>query len=252
MSGVGVGGLRNFSDFVELLLDAGFSVGGGRDEGIYAVVDFDWQNTPRGSPIVWHTGDAETDPWAWRVRVLGERGDIAYAKCFFRKSGYITRELYPYFLALRRGAGGGIRAFEDEYADGRMSHCAKRVYDAVREGGELALHEIKARGGFGREEKSRFDAALTELQMGLYLTICGTRRKRNAYGEEYGWDTTTFCATERFWADTDVFARAAELTEDEAYAAIRERVLRLNPNADEKQLRKFAYGRAVGRAAAPR
>jgi hypothetical protein len=231
--------LNNFSDFVKILLASGFSIGGGNDEGIYAVVNYDWLNVPPGTPIVWHTGNPETDPWEWRIRVLNERGDIAYAKCFFRKSGYITREFYSCFLALRRGG----REFDNEYADGLVSNYAKRIYDVIREYGELPLHEIKIFGGFGRDEKSKFTSALTELQMRLYLTICGTRRRRNAKGGEYGWETTLFCTTERFWEHTDVFARAATLDETDAYVAIRRRALKLNPNADEKKIRKFAYGR---------
>ena len=31
--------------------------------------------------------DPETDPWEWRIRVLDERDDIAYAKLFYKKSG---------------------------------------------------------------------------------------------------------------------------------------------------------------------
>ncbi|MDR1588638.1 MAG: hypothetical protein LBS51_00400 [Oscillospiraceae bacterium] len=231
--------LNNFTDFVNILLASGFSIGGGNGEGIYAIVNYDWLSTPPGTPVVWHTGDPETDPWEWRIRVLQERGDIAYSKCFFKKSGYITREFYPYFLALRRGG----RELGDEYADGLISSHAKRIYETVREHGDLPLHGIKTLGGFARDGKSKFDAALTELQMRLYLTICGTCRRRNARGEEYGWDTTVFRTTERFWEATDVFALAEELDEAEAYGAIRERVLKLNPSAEEKKIRKFAYGR---------
>ncbi|MDR1703842.1 MAG: hypothetical protein LBS19_04045, partial [Clostridiales bacterium] len=185
------------------------------------------------------TGDPETDPWEWRVRVLNERDDIAYAKCFFKKSGYITQEFYPYFLTLRRGG----RGFYDEYADGLISGHAKRIYDVIRTNGDLPVHALKSLGRFARDEKSKFDAALTELQMRLYITICGTSRRTNAKGEEYGWNATNFSTTERFWADTDVFARASELNEAGAYAAIRERVLELNAAADERKIRKFAYGR---------
>lgn len=234
-----MGDLNGFNDFISLLLASGFSMGGGSDEGIYAIVGYDWLSVPPGSPIAWHTGNQETDPWEWRIRVLSERGDIAYSKCFFKKSGYITREFYPYFLALRRSG----REFEDEYADGLIGHHSKRIYETIKEYGELPLHDIKTRGGFGRDEKTRFDAALTDLQMRLYITICGTRRKTNAMGEEYGWNSTVFSTTERFWERTDVFDRAAKLTETDAYAAIRARVLLLNPTADEKKLHKFAYGR---------
>lgn len=231
--------LNNFNDFIKILLASGFSIGGGYNEGIYAIVNYDWLNVPPGSPVAWHTGDQETDPWEWRVRVLNERDDIAYAKCFFKKSGYITREFYPYFLALRRSG----REFDDDYTAGLISHYSKRIYDVICKHGELPLQEIKSFGGFGRDEKSKFDSALTELQMRLYLSICGTSRKMNTKGEEYGWNSTVFCTTERFWEHTDVFDRAAKLDDAIAYTAIRERVLSLNPNADEKAIRKFAYGR---------
>ena len=231
--------LNNYNDFVKLLLSAGFSMGGGNDEGIYAVVGHGWQEIPEDSPVIWHTGDPETDPWEWRIRVLDERGDISYAKCFFRKSGYISEEYYPYFLAVRRAG----REFTDEYDSGMISHYAKRIYDVVREYKAASLREIKLFGGFGRDEKSKFDSALTELQMRMYLTICSARRRKNKLGEEYGWETTVFCTTERFWERSDVFSKTSKLTETDAFAAIRERVLKLNPNANEKQIRKFAYGR---------
>jgi len=78
--------------------------------------------------------------------------------------------------------------------------------------------------------------------MRMYLTICGTRRRMNAKGEEYGWESTVFCTTEKFWEHTDVFDIAASLDESDAFTAIRERVLMLNPNADGKKIHMFAYG----------
>lgn len=98
--------IQNYNDFVTALLSNGFSVGGGNSEGIYALISWSWdENPPYDTPVRWHTGDPETDPWEWRIRVLDERNDIAYAKLFFNKSGYITKEWYPYFLAVRRGNG---------------------------------------------------------------------------------------------------------------------------------------------------
>lgn len=231
--------LDNFDDFVKNLIASGFSMGGGSSEGIYAIVDYGWQETPPASPIVWHTGNPETDPWEWRVRVLNERKGIAYSKCFFNKSGYITEEFYPCFLSLRRVG----RDFEDDYTDGHISHYAKRIYNIIREYDELSLRDIKTLGGFGHNEKSRFDSALTELQMRMYLTICGARRQVNRKGEEYGWETTVFCTAERFWKDTDVFALAEKLNETDAYNIISERILELNPFADDKRIKKFIYGK---------
>jgi len=56
--------IRNYSDFVNELIGAGFSVaGGGNDEGVFRIVEFGWADEPPGCPIRWHTGDPDTDPW---------------------------------------------------------------------------------------------------------------------------------------------------------------------------------------------
>ena len=56
--------VQNYDDFCARLLDSGFSMAGGNTKGIYAVVPFDWTEQPEGTPVRWHTGDPETDPWA--------------------------------------------------------------------------------------------------------------------------------------------------------------------------------------------
>jgi hypothetical protein len=166
--------IRCYDDFVETLLTSGFSMGGGNADGIYAVIPWGWNETPPyETPIRWHTENPDTDPWEWRMRVLDERNDVAYGKLFFKKSGYITKEWYPYFLAVRRGN----ISFDEAYADGTISHFAKRIYDAVSENGTLPLHVIKQLAGFSKEDKSGFDRAITELQMKMYLTMCGRQHK---------------------------------------------------------------------------
>ncbi|NLI53309.1 MAG: hypothetical protein GX417_03195 [Clostridiales bacterium] len=213
-------------------------MGGGNSEGIYSVIPWNWDETPPyDTPVRWHTGEPETDPWEWRMRVLDERNDIAYGKVFFKKSGYITKDWAPYFIAARRGG----TAFEQAYAAGTVSHEAKRIYGVVQEHGTLPLHAIKQLAGFGAENKSRFDGALTELQMRLYLTMCGRQQKLSRTGEEYGWHSTVFCTMEQFWGE-GVFAEAAAISKDEAVKAISAQALRLNPEADAKKVLKFILG----------
>ncbi|MCL1807269.1 MAG: hypothetical protein FWG31_06175 [Oscillospiraceae bacterium] len=229
--------IRNYHDFIEALQKAGFSGAvGGKDDGVFALFRYGW-GADEETGIEWHTGNPETDPWEWRMRVLDERDDIAYAKVFSKKAGYITQEWYPAFLAARRGG----KSFYDEYSGGTASHFAKRIYDAVADHGRLPLDEIKYQAGFGREDKAKFDAALTELQMKLYLTMCGRQSKLSQTGEEYGWSSTVFCTTETFWPP-DVFEKAARLGEDEAVEMITERIRSLNPAAVEKKVFKFIKG----------
>ena len=230
--------IRNYDDFVEALFNAGFSMGGGGNDGIYSIIPWNWnEEPPYDTPVRWHTEDADTDPWEWRIRVLDERNDIAYSKLFFKKSGYITKEWYPYFLAARRG---GLN-FEDAYADGTISHFAKRIYDVVFTHDCLPLHTIKQLGEFSKEDKSSFDRALTELQMKMHITMCGTQQKLSQKGEAHGWSSTVFCTTERFFGEA-VFSEAEKITKDAAAQKIREQILKLNPTAQDKKITKFIFG----------
>jgi len=228
--------IRNFTDFCRELNACGFSMGGGNDKGIFALIDYGWENQDRlDTPVKWHCGDPETDPWEWRIRVLEERRDIAYSKVFFKTSGYITWDWYPCFYAVRRQG----ETLEEAYARGTVSQEAKRIYDLVSSG-VGALHEIKALGGFGREDKTRFDRSLVELQMGMFITMTGRQQKKNKYGMEYGWNSTVFTTVERFWEEWG-FA-IPERNPEESYEKIREQILRLNPKAEDRIIRKFIAG----------
>jgi hypothetical protein len=227
----------DWNGFCDELLKAGFSIFGGNDEGIFGLIDFDWQNEPPGSPIRWHTGDPDTDPWEWRMRVLAERDDISYGKVFFRKGGFITREWCPYFLAARRDG----RGFHDIYADGLMSVHAKRIMDTLAERRSLPAHELKSLAGFAKDSQSRFEKALTDLQMGMFITICGSAQKRSKHGEAYGWHSMVYCLTEDFWPQ-ELFASAARIGKAEAIEAIAGKVYSLNKGADKQKVMKFITG----------
>ena len=230
--------IRNYEDFKKALFAAGFSMSGGNSDGIYAVIPWGWNEVPPyDTPVCWHTGDPDTDPWEWCVRVLDEGGSIAYAKLFFKKGGFLTKDWYSHFLAVRRGG----MTFEDAYAEGEISHFAKRIYELVISNGRLPRHTIRTLGGFSKADNSAFDRALIELQMKMYLTICGRQQKLSQMGVEYGWSSMVFCAVESYFG-ADVFEKAGGMCADDAYGRIREQILKLNPLAEEKQMSKFILG----------
>ena len=230
--------IKNYNDFVSALLEAGFSMGGGNSEGVFSIITWNWEEQPPyDTPVCWHTGDPETDPWEWRMRVLDERDDIAYGKFFFKKSGYITKQWIPYFLAARRDN----TLFEEAYEEGLISNYAKRIYNVVAGHEVLPLHEIKQLAGFGKEEKSQFDRALTELQMKLYLTMCGRQQKISSKGEEYGWSSTGFCTTERDWGE-EIFRESEKIEKAEAIEKIAKQIDALNQEADQKKMMRFIKG----------
>ena len=231
--------IRNYDDFVRELLQSGFSQFGGQKDTVFSVLPA-WDDHPPDSRIRWFSGDPDRDPWEWRMRVFAH-SDIAYAKVFFRKSGFITQAWYPYFLAVRRPYG---RSFGEAYADGLMSGYARRIHDTLRLSGPLPAHELRGAAGFGKEkgEKSAYEHAVVELQMGLYVTLCGQAQKLDRRGEAYGWASNMLCLAEEFWPD-EVFAQAAEMEPDEAREAIAAQARRLNLDVDKKKLSKFIDGR---------
>lgn len=224
--------IENFEGFCTQLLEAGFTMGGENAEGIFSLCSrFD-------DVIQWHTDNQDTDPWQWRIRVLDERDDVAYAKVFFGKSGYISRYWYPCFLSARRN---GI-SLEEAYEAGAVSAEARRIYRLVSDNGGLPVHAIKSLGGFTREEKTRFDSALVELQMKMFITMCGQQRKVSAKGASYGWSSTAFCTVEDFWGQ-GVTDKSRAVKPEEAAQRIRAQVFLLNPQAKERKVQKFIFGR---------
>lgn len=220
--------IQSYDDFISELFRAGFSIAGERSEGVFSL-------SPQfGDRIHWHTDDPDTDPWEWRMRVLEERDDIAYGKLFFKRGGFITREWYPHFLAVRRKG----KSFDEAYEDGTVSYEAKRIYEIVKSEGPIALHLLKGLGGFSRPGSSRFDSSLIELQMRMFVTICG-RRYRSALNT--GWSSTVLCTTESFFGE-EVFDAADSLDEQKSYDRIAGQIQSLNPMANPKKVKRFICG----------
>lgn len=223
--------INNFDDFVTALQEVGFSMGGENDEGIFGLSSY------FSDQIAWHTSQSETDPWEWRMRVLEEREDIAYAKLFFKKSGFITKAWYPYFLCLRRKGYD----FEEACQVGLIGQMEKQIYERIVKSGSIPVHELKKQLGITKDHASVFDKALVELQMGMYITTCGRRQKSNLIGEHYGWSSTVFCTVEAYFGETFI-ASAFKLSQEEAEAKILQQLSSINPNYQTKKVKKFIYG----------
>ncbi len=168
--------IDSFSSFCSALRKVGFSMGGSNNEGIFSLCDYFSNN------LVFHTGNAETDPWIWRIRGITECNDLAYSKLFFNKGGWITKEWYPYFIAIRREN----KSFNDMYYDGLISNLAKKIYDLVNDTPNISLYEIKMSLGLDKSQKSKIVSAITLLQMKMFITISGQKYKLSKAGEKYG------------------------------------------------------------------
>jgi hypothetical protein len=180
----------------------------------------------------WHT-DLPTDPWSWRVKAE-EEGKAAYGKLFDKKPSFIAMEWYPLFIAARRKG----KSFEEAYAEGVYSNYAKQIYDLFKGNKILAVHEIKLLAGFNKETNSKYEAAMTELQMGMFITINGTKQKVSQKGETYGWPSTAYSTVEN-WAGEELMEMSQEINEQEAVDRIMDRVREISPQADQKKIKKF-------------
>lgn len=223
--------ITNFDIFVENLLKCGFSMGGENDEGVFALSNYFDEN------IKWHTGEVDFDPWEWRIKVLEDRDDIAYAKLFFKKSGFISEAWYPYFLSARRKG----KTFEEAFVDGEITAAEKRVYDVIASYDAIPFHEIKPLAGYSTENKTEFEKAITGLQMKMFITMCGRKRKTSQFGEEFGWSSTVFCTVEQYFS-AEVFEKANRISPIESAEKIKAQILALNPQANLKKVTKFING----------
>ena len=222
--------INNYYDFVKTIKVLGFAPMDNKN-GIYSIQSFFTDN------IKWWTGDKDVDPWCFRHRVLNEKEDIAYAKLFSKKTGYIHKAWYPYFFAIRRGEN----ELYQEYVNGNIILEAKLIYDLIKEHKKLALHKIKEYCRVTKENKSRFDRALVLLQMKMYITICGGEQRISKVGLPYGDFANVFCLVEDFF-DHDVFEAAHQIKNEEAVEKIKSHILKYSPEASDKNIKKFIFG----------
>ena len=99
---------------------------------------------------------------------------------------------------------------------------------------------IRGQGDPNQEDKAQFDKAMVELQMGFFITMTGRKQKQNKYGMEYGWNSTVFTTVEQFWNERGFTIPEPDAVE--SYEKIRQQILKLNPAAEEKTIRKFIRG----------
>ena len=218
--------INSYADYVAALRQVGFSLASHNPEGIFSL------SSSFGPKIHWHTGDPDSDPWQFRVRIMEECPDIAYGSVFLRKHGFITREWYPRFMALRRPL-----SLEQAYREGRISTEARTIYAAIAANAGIPVHELKSLlGSLGRSKG--FERALVDLQMWLYCSMSGNAQKISRRGEAYGWPSACYALPETLFGP-ELEDEAADIDPEEAKASISDRILEVNPEASAKDIKRF-------------
>ena len=180
----------------------------------------------------WHT-DLDTDPWNWKVNYADvQRG--AYAKLFNKKPGFIANEWYPHFISVRRQG----HSFDSMYECGMLSHYAKQIYDLFSSNQRLATHEIKRLAGFNKASNSKYESAMLELQMNMFITVSGMSEVRGSSGMPHGWPATTYMTVEQ-WYGADKVEESLDIPYEQAMERIMERIIEYVPDADIRKMNRF-------------
>lgn len=217
--------ITTYSEFVSIVEDIGFMTLSNN-----CIEFMNLSNLTEESQ--WHTG-LSSDPWPWRVNIERDH-KAAYGKIFDRKPGFISLEWLPSFISARRKG----RSFAEIYAEGLLSSEAKQIYELFKHHETLAVHEIKSMGGFTKESNAKYEAAMSELQMWMFITVNGTKQKVSAKGEPYGWPSTAYSTIET-WAGPELMAEAYRMNPEDAMEEIMTRVEDAAPMASHKGIRRF-------------
>ncbi|MFR5864161.1 MAG: hypothetical protein ACLUFV_02660 [Acutalibacteraceae bacterium] len=115
------GEVRDFDSFCRALLEDGLSLGSGDDQRFHTVIPGTWESPADGSPVRWHTGDPETDPWnggcaCWRSGTTSLTPSCSSARAATSPGRFI-----PLYAVRRRG-----ESLEEAYRRGTVSGAAKR------------------------------------------------------------------------------------------------------------------------------
>ena len=186
------------------------------------------------SPLYWWTGDKANDPWEWR-EIIAETEDIAYGKFFNNKTGFISKEWFPYFANARRDGYD----FDAAWDDGLVQRRYKAIMDICEDGQLHVGHELKKQAGFGKEGYKNFDGCIAGLQMQTYLLIKKFERKKNKKGESYGMAVSCYEKPEAVWG-YDFVTSAYKEDPRESAERIVQRAKEMFPGASEDTYKKIA------------
>ena len=114
--------------------------------------------------------------WGWKDTSLDKRWWY-YGKLLRKRATLVSLELLPSFYALSENYGDPANDYLQQYLDGRLSHEAKLIYEALLEHGPQHVIELRRLARLtGKSRTSAFQRALAELQADLKILPVGVAR----------------------------------------------------------------------------
>jgi hypothetical protein len=114
--------------------------------------------------------------WGWKDTSLDKRWWY-YGKLLRKKATLVSLELLPFFYVFSENYGDPASDYLQQYRDGRLSHEAKLIYEALLEHGPQHVIELRRLARLtGQSRTAAFQRALTELQADLKILPIGVAR----------------------------------------------------------------------------
>jgi hypothetical protein len=168
--------------------------------------------------------------WHWKDE-LPRRGRAFAGKLFRGRSTFISKELLPYFLAMRESASAASdhRHF---YANGRIRDDARVIWEKLDELGPLATLELRHACGMETQAgNKRFKRAIVDLQCLLVVVHFGIERETRA------WASGRYELTCR--AFPEEVAAAAAISPEAARTVRAAKFLELRPGAPAAEVARL-------------
>lgn len=182
--------------------------------------------------------------WEWKGPVVRKR-TTAYGKFFRKKAGFVSRELLPYFMKMRRARF----AMKPESVD-------EMIYDIISINGSMTstdlrsailgkgkkrvagdLPEIMTEEDFRPASRHSLEGPLQRLQMASLVCISDFRYKQTKRGERYGWGVAEYSTPEMLFDYVALREETDGLTPEECEEYILDYVCCRYPNATPDALR---------------
>jgi len=114
--------------------------------------------------------------WGWKDTSLDKRWWY-YGKLLRKKATLVSLELLPFFYAFSENYGDPASDYLQQYRDGRLSHEAKLIHEALLEHGPQHVIELRRLARLtGQSRTAAFQRALVELQADLKILPVGVAR----------------------------------------------------------------------------
>lgn len=218
--------LLRYKDFIDRVDELGFMALSNILPGFPSLSN----ETPKEN---WHTGEPDTDPWCWKDKAAEEK-QMAFGCILGGHKGFVSASMYSVFYT----AFHPKEHMEERRAFGQVNQTVWELWQLFEEKTLLATCDIRQEMGVTlKKGGSKVDRAIQELQQYYYITVAGSRRKTDKYGQPYGWPANVYDKVEK-WAPPEWMKPEYGFSPEEARQRILDIGMAISYNVNPKELAK--------------